>query len=129
MGLQDPATLFDGQRDTVYDLMAYTHYDDSLHTSGYSSAVVGYYNDPTCGKVTATYYTQIVNSRGLELDETCHIDSAVLSLSLSNLYPAVATSREEAKATNAAAFPGGPAGDGAAHGLGLLRLRHHRAER
>lgn len=97
MGLQDPATLFDGQRDTVYDLVAYTHYDDSLHTSGYSSAVVGYYNDPTCGKVTATYYTQIVNSKGLELDEMCHIDSAVLSLSLSGIYPAAADGKRGRK--------------------------------
>lgn len=89
MGLQDPATLFDGARDTVYDLTAYTHYDDSLRTSGYGSAVVGYYEDPTCGKVSATYYTQMVNANGMEMDSLCHIDSAVLTLVLSDVYPAV----------------------------------------
>lgn len=86
MGLQDPATLFDGSRDTVYDLTAYTHYDDSLRTSGYSSAVLGYCNDAHFGKVTATYYTQMVNSNGVSLDEMCHIDSAILSLVITNVY-------------------------------------------
>ncbi len=87
MGLQDPATLFDGKRDTVYDLTAYTFYDDSLRTGGYSGAVIGSYHDAVMGNVTASYYTQISNKDGIELDEHCVIDSAILSLVLTDLYP------------------------------------------
>ncbi len=87
MGLQDPATLFDGERDTVYNLSPFTFYDDSLRTAGYTGAVIGCYQDAVMGYVRASYYTQIFHKDGIELDENCIIDSAILSLVLADLYP------------------------------------------
>ncbi|MDY5968526.1 MAG: DUF4270 family protein [Bacteroidales bacterium] len=86
VGLQDPATLFDGKRDTVM-LTAFTMLEDSLKTSGYSSAVIGNYSDGVFGTVRGTYYTQITNSNGIAFDDKCVIDSVVLTLVLSDVYP------------------------------------------
>ncbi len=87
MGLQDPATLFDGLRDTLYIDDAFTFYDDSLRTGGYSGAVIGSYHDEVFGDVTATYFAQVTNQDGIKLDERCFIDSATLSLVLTEIYP------------------------------------------
>lgn len=86
VGLQDPATLYEGKHDTV-GVTAFTMLEDSLRTSGYSSAVIGNYGDATFGTVRGTYYTQITNSNGIAFDERCKIDSVVLSLVLSEVYP------------------------------------------
>ena len=88
VGLQDPATLYDGKHDTIA-LVAHTLYEDSLRTSGYSSAVIGAYDDETFGAVRATYYTQITNPNGIAFDAQSTIDSVVLSLSISDVYPPV----------------------------------------
>ncbi len=87
MGLQDPSTLFDGIRETIYLDNACTFYDDSLRTGGYAAVIVGSYHDATFGSVTATYYTQIARTDGIELDENCTIDNAFLSLVITEVYP------------------------------------------
>ena len=88
--LQDPATMFSGIADTAYG-SAVTVYDDSLLTSGQRYTLVGCYSDAQFGHSEAIFYTQIGTSgnNGVQFDENCIIDSVVLSLSLSDLYPAV----------------------------------------
>lgn len=85
LGLQDPASLFSGQRDTVL-LNGATFYDDSLLTSGYSRAVIGQTYHTVFGTTTASYNTQIANKNGLDWDEHCTIDSVVLQLAVEDVY-------------------------------------------
>lgn len=88
VNLQDPATLFDGMCDTAYGL-AYTVFDDSLLTSGTTSALVGCVSDPIFGNSEAIIYSQvgIPSGESVAFDEYCTIDSVVLSLSVTSLYP------------------------------------------
>lgn len=89
LGLNDPNTIYDGKRDTLYADDAYTLVDDSLLTSGYSFGIIGIYNDPTFGKVDAELFTQIAlteNSPSINLQEV-QIDSVVLSFVKERLYP------------------------------------------
>ncbi len=87
MDLQDPSTIYNGVRDTAYGV-AYTVFDDSLLTSGQTSALLGCYIDPLYGMSEAIIYTQMTspNGEGVEFDQYCHIDSVVLSLSVSELF-------------------------------------------
>ena len=86
--LQDPATLFNGIADTAYGV-AYTVRDDSLVTSGLTSGLLGCFADAPMGHNEAILYTQIslAGQNSVEFDQYCHIDSVVLSLSLSQLFP------------------------------------------
>ena len=85
--LQDPSTFFDGVTDTVYGV-AYTVFDDSLITSGQSSALVGCYQDNVFGTSEAVIYTMVTspNGEGVEFDQYCNIDSVVLSLNVASIY-------------------------------------------
>ena len=85
LGLQDPASLFSGQHDTVI-LNGATFYDDSLLTSGYNYAVVGQTFNTVFGNTIALYNTQIANKSGLDWDENCHIDSVVMQLAVADIY-------------------------------------------
>lgn len=86
--LQDPATLYNGIIDTAYGI-AYTVFDDSLLTSGQSNALIGCYSDNVFGMSEGILFTQITtaNDGGVEFDQYSHIDSAILSFSLANVYP------------------------------------------
>lgn len=85
--LQDPATLYNGICDTAYGV-ASTFFDDSLLTSGQSSALIGSFYDPLFGSSEAIFFSQITttNSSSVEFDQYCSIDSVVLSLSISKLF-------------------------------------------
>lgn len=85
--LVDPATLYNGIRDTVY-LEGYTIYDDSLLTSDYSEAVIGRHDDATVGNTRCYLYSQIAisDNNGLNITEGTQVDSAILSLVVSDLY-------------------------------------------
>lgn len=92
LALQDPSSQYKGIHDTIKspDMVACTFFDDSLHTSGYYSALVGYYRDAVYGGVTARTFMQmaLVNNGGLDF-ATHHftVDSAVLSLVIADRYP------------------------------------------
>ena len=88
IGLQDPATLYNGIKDTVL-LSANTFLDDSLVTSQYTAPVIGNYRDQIFGSVHAALFTQIGmnDDNGIIFDESCHIDSTVLTLVVSEVYP------------------------------------------
>lgn len=87
MGLQDPSTLYDGKCDTLY-CSAETVLDDSLLTTGYSSGLLGYYQDNTFGQVEASIFAQIVCGSESGIDyENSTIDSIVLSLGVTERYP------------------------------------------
>ena len=90
LNLQDPATLYNGIRDTAYDLTAYTVFDDSLLTSGYSAAIIGSFTSPTYGPSEAIYYTQIglPSDGGIDFNENFHIDSIILNYRIEQFYPA-----------------------------------------
>ena len=94
LDLQDPSTLYDGKADTAYGV-AYTIFDDSLLTSGYSSCLVGCYSDALFGNSEAIIYTQVSssNGEGVEFDQYCLIDSVVLSLSITELYGSTSGSK------------------------------------
>lgn len=87
LGLQDPATLYDGQRDTL-DCTAYTVAEDSLNTTNYSQGLLGRCSDPTFGTAEAIVYAQLANTAdgGLYFSGSS-IDSCVLSLSLEQPFP------------------------------------------
>lgn len=87
--LQDPFTLYNGIRDTAY-MKAYTVFDDSLRTSGYSAGIIGRYQDGCYGNVEAILYNQIAlsNSTGIDFDrDSLHIDSVILNIMLEEWYP------------------------------------------
>lgn len=88
IGLQDPATLYDGIRDTA-TMSAYTFLDDSLVTSAYTAPVIGHYRDQIFGSVHASLYTQIGmnDDNGIIFDNQCFIDSTVITLVVSEVYP------------------------------------------
>ena len=85
--LVDPATLYNGTRDTVY-LNGYTVYDDSLLTSDYSEALIGSFNDATLGKTSAFLYTQIAlpDDNGLNVSSQVSFDSVDITLVLNNVF-------------------------------------------
>jgi hypothetical protein len=87
--LQDPATLFDGISATAFG-SACTVFDDSLLTSGLRYVLVGFYSNPTFGSSEAVLYTQVSvnNDNGVEFNQNFCIDSVVLSLAVSEIYPA-----------------------------------------
>lgn len=89
--LQDPTTRFEGMLDTIQgsDIYAVTMYDSPLLTSKYTTGMIGHYSDATFGKVTASIYSQLaLTTNGLNIsDEAYTIDSVVLNLSLSDIYP------------------------------------------
>ncbi len=96
--LQDPNTFYDGVSDTAYGV-AYTVFDDSLLTSGFSSALVGCYSDNQFGNSEAVLFTQVAspNGDGVAFDSYCRIDSVVLSLAITEIYsstPAAKSYRE-----------------------------------
>ena len=88
--LQDPFTLFDGTRDTVF-VTAGTIYDDSLWTAGYEYGIFGDYQDPLFGSTQAVVYSQIAvaGANGISLTDEVTIDSVVMTLVVDTLYPAV----------------------------------------
>lgn len=87
MGLQDPATLYNGKTDTLY-CSAATMYDDSLYTKGFGQGTLGYYADNTFGSVKSSIYTQIACTSVSGVDyANSTIDSVVLSLAISDYYP------------------------------------------
>ena len=85
--LQDPATLYNGICDTAYGV-AYTIFDDSLLTSGQSSALLGCYSDDVFGYSEGILYMQVTtaNNTGVEFDQYSLIDSAILTFSVANIY-------------------------------------------
>lgn len=88
INLQDPSTLYDGVRDTADNIVAYTVFDDSLITSGYSSAMIGNFNSPTYGMAEAIYYTQVSapTSGGVNFTGEFHIDSIIMQYAVSKIY-------------------------------------------
>lgn len=94
MGLQDPASLFSGQHDTVI-LEGATYYDDSLLTTGYGRAVIGRVDNSIFGTTRATYYTQIANANGLDWNENCHIDSVILQLAVEDIFAPTRAARQD----------------------------------
>lgn len=90
IGLVDTTMLYEGKTDTLFADKAWTEYEDSLLTSNYSFGVIGFYSDPTFGKVSSTLYTQIglsPNTNGISFDSSMVIDSVVLTLTKSQSFP------------------------------------------
>lgn len=89
VNLQDPSTFYDGIVDSAF-CRAVTIRSDSLITSGLSSTPLGCYSNPDFGSSEASFFSQIITSdNSWGFDTNCHIDSVVLSLSISKLYPAL----------------------------------------
>lgn len=88
MGLEDPSTMFDGQKDTVY-LEGWTIYDDSLLTSDYQTGLIGKCADAEMGVTKAIFYSQIAlrDNNGINVAEGTVVDSVVLSLAINDIYP------------------------------------------
>lgn len=88
INLQSPNTLYQGIRDSAY-FDAWTVYDDSLSTAGYSYGMFGTYSDPVFGGVTASLYTQVSlpNTNGISFDESIVIDSVIMTLVVTDAYP------------------------------------------
>ncbi len=88
--LVDTTTLYDGMMDTIYADTAWTEYEDSLLTSNYSFGIIGNYTDATFGRVSSWLYTQIAlppNTNDIAFDSSLEIDSVVLTLAKSQLFP------------------------------------------
>lgn len=87
LDLQDPSTIYNGIADTAYGT-AYIVLDDSLLTTGLSSAIIGSGFDADIASTVATFYSNISTPNGgsVAFDENCTIDSVVLSLSISGIY-------------------------------------------
>lgn len=88
--LVDTATLYDGITDTIYADTAWTELEDSLLTSNYSFGIIGNYSDATFGKVSSWLYTQIAlppNTNDIAFDQSLVIDSVVMTLAKSQLFP------------------------------------------
>ena len=88
--LQDPFTLYNGVRDTIY-MSGCTIFDDSLWTAGYPFGIFGNYRDEVFGSVTAVTYSQITvaSTTGINLTDDVTIDSVVMTLLVDTLYPVV----------------------------------------
>lgn len=92
LSLQDQNALYYGIHDTIEgaDLTAYTLYDDSLRTSGYNTAMVGYCQDEVYGRVAARSFLQLAltNNSGLDFARNHYVvDSAILSMAIDERYP------------------------------------------
>ena len=90
LSLVDTTMLYNGKADTLYADNAWTEYEDSLLTSNYSFGIIGNYTDPTFGKVSSELYTQIAlpsNANNISLDSSLIIDSVILTLTKSQLFP------------------------------------------
>lgn len=90
MDLADTSMLFKETIDTLYADNAWTEYEDSLLTSNYSFGIIGNYTDPIFGKVSSVLYTQIAlpsNANNISLDSSLTIDSVILTLTKSQLFP------------------------------------------
>lgn len=90
MDLADTSMLFKENTDTLYADNAWTEFEDSLLTSNYSFGIIGNYTDPTFGKVSSVLYTQIAlpsNANNISLDNSLTIDSVILTLTKSQLFP------------------------------------------
>lgn len=83
----DPATLYNGIRDTVW-LDGYTVYDDSLLTSDYGEALVGSFDDAMLGKTSAFLYSQIAlpDDNGLNVSSQVRFDSVDITLMLNDVF-------------------------------------------
>lgn len=94
VALQDPATLYNGIVDTAYGT-AITVFDDTLLTSGLSNVLVGCYSDPVFGSSEGIFYTQITtaNDDNVAFDQYTHIDSVILSFSISEIFPYASDSK------------------------------------
>ncbi len=94
--LQDPSSLYSGVADTAYGV-AYTVVDDSLITSGQANVIVGSYQDDFFGSSESIVYTSVAtpNNEGFEFDQYCHIDSVVLSLSVSKFYESPSSAKHK----------------------------------
>ncbi len=87
LGLQDPATLYDGKFDTL-SVAGCTMKDDSLVTTNYSQGLLGRLSD-SWRTQEAIIYSQVANTSENSINwGTSTIDSVVLSLSVQDLYPA-----------------------------------------
>ena len=89
VNLVDSTTLYNGQTATLTADRALSVRDDSLLTTNYSFGIIGNYNDATFGRVSSILYTQIAldqNTSTINLESNI-IDSVVLSLTRSTLYP------------------------------------------
>lgn len=89
VNLVDPSTIYNSKTDTLYANLAYSLRDDSLATTGGTYNIVGWYADPTFGKVNASIYTQIAlqsDDNALNLGNAT-IDSVVLSMVKDVLFP------------------------------------------
>lgn len=98
LALQDSGSQYAGIHDTIGapDLLACTRYDDSLLTSGYATAMVGYYQDATYGRVTARGFFQLAltNNSGVDFNRNHYVvDSAFVALTLVGSYPAATGDR------------------------------------
>lgn len=84
--LQDPSTIYQGVADTAYGT-AYFLLDDSLLTTGLTSAIIGSGDDYNIGSTVASLYTNVSIPSGSSVvfDENCIIDSVVLSLSIASI--------------------------------------------
>lgn len=105
--LQDDATIFVGERDTIYgaDITAYTIYDSNLRTSGYTTAMIGHYWDATFGSVNATLFTQVglTGASGIRFGEIgATIDSVVVTLVVKETFPNVASANMRIKVSQLA---------------------------
>lgn len=94
LGLQDPATYYNGIADTLYG-SAVTVFDDSLMTTGYSQGMIGHYSDATFGSVHASLFTQIANTTENSVNwGSSTIDSAILQIAITEVYPDTYTDDE-----------------------------------
>ena len=96
MGLQDPATLYNGLRDTAYCDAATMLRDDTLLTSDYGTGLLGRYEDPLLGTAEAIIYSQVTfpYANNLHVDSETTIDSVVLTLVVSAFYTSPANTAE-----------------------------------
>ncbi|MBR1766228.1 MAG: DUF4270 family protein [Bacteroidales bacterium] len=88
--LVDSTMLYSGITDTLAVDEAWTEPEDSLLTSNYSFGIIGNYSDATFGKVSSVLYTQIglpLNSSDISFDGDWEMDSVVLSLTRSQVFP------------------------------------------
>lgn len=88
---QDPSSLYDGISDTISgsaEIVAWTTFNDSIKTSGYTTGMIGYYSDAVFGSVTAKTFTQLSLSGTGGVDLSAYtIDSIELALVLDEKYP------------------------------------------
>jgi hypothetical protein len=85
----DPNEILNGITTDTFDIITYTIAEDSTITSNPVNVILGSYNDPKFGQVTASFYTQ-VRLAGLNPNvgdpNTIAIDSFVLAMSYVGYY-------------------------------------------